>query len=339
MPQHRKPKGRAISGWLILDKPAGLGSTEAVSRIKWLFGAEKAGHAGTLDPLASGMLPVALGEATKTVPYVMDGAKIYRFTAAWGEERTTDDLEGAVTQSSAIRPARAAVEALLAKYTGIVMQTPPQFSAVRIGGERAYDLARDGERVDIPAREVEIFSIVILAHDDDGGRTEFEVECGKGTYVRALARDMGRDLGCYGHVSDLRRVAVEPFEAGDMVPMAALDAATAQAEAEAPMPPRRERGQEVPEAERAALFAARQARFARLDPFLVDTGGALAGFPRTDLSAEQATRVRLGNPVVLTGRDAPIAEDEACAFHKGKLVAIGEIERGTFKPHRVFAAS
>ncbi|RUY40168.1 tRNA pseudouridine(55) synthase TruB, partial [Mesorhizobium sp. M7A.F.Ca.CA.001.13.2.1] len=144
MARRGKKKGRPISGWLILDKPVGMGSTEAVSKIKWLFQAEKAGHAGTLDPLASGMLPIALGEATKTVPYVQDGAKIYRFTVAWGQERSTDDLEGPVTKESDLRPSEAQVLALLPKYTGVIMQTPPQFSAIKIAGERAYDLARDG---------------------------------------------------------------------------------------------------------------------------------------------------------------------------------------------------
>ncbi|TKB75366.1 MAG: tRNA pseudouridine(55) synthase TruB, partial [Mesorhizobium sp.] len=182
MARRGKKKGRPISGWLVLDKPVGMGSTEAVSKIKWLFQAEKAGHAGTLDPLASGMLPIALGEATKTVPYVQDGAKVYRFTVAWGEERSTDDLEGPATKNSDRRPAEADVRALLSKYTGVIMQTPPQFSAIKIAGERAYDLARDGETVDIPAREVEIGRLDLVEHMAD--RTIFEVECGKGTYVR-----------------------------------------------------------------------------------------------------------------------------------------------------------
>src|SRR5690606_28917894 len=160
----RRKKARPVSGWIVLDKPVGMGSTEAVSKIKWLFDAQKCGHAGTLDPLASGMLPIALGEATKTVPYVMDGAKIYRFTVSWGEERSTDDLEGEVTERSDARPAREQVEALLPRFTGVIMQVPPQFSAIKIAGERAYDLARDGEKVEIPAREVEIGSIRILNH-------------------------------------------------------------------------------------------------------------------------------------------------------------------------------
>ena len=224
MGRRGKKKGRPISGWVVLDKPVGMGSTEAVSKIKWLFQAEKAGHAGTLDPLASGMLPIALGEATKTVPYVQDGAKIYRFTVAWGEERSTDDLEGPVTKSSDQRPAEAEIRALLPKYTGVIMQTPPQFSAIKIAGERAYDLAREGETVDIPAREVEIGR---LRHHRASRRrhTVFEIECGKGTYVRSLARDMGRDLGCFGHIAELRRIEVDPFTPEDFVTIAELEAA------------------------------------------------------------------------------------------------------------------
>jgi tRNA pseudouridine55 synthase len=156
MARRGKKKGRPVSGWLVLDKPVDMGSTEAVSKVKWLFKAEKAGHAGTLDPLASGMLPIALGEATKTVPYVMDGAKIYRFTVAWGEERSTDDLEGEATKRSDKRPSEAEVKALLPRYTGVIMQAPPKFSAVKIGGERAYDLARGGKEIDLPPREIEI---------------------------------------------------------------------------------------------------------------------------------------------------------------------------------------
>ena len=199
MSKPRKPKGRPVSGGRILDKPEDFGSTEAVSKIKWLFNAQKCGHAGTLDPLASGMLPIALGDATKTVPYVMDGRKVYEFAVSWGEERSTDDLEGEATLTSDKRPTEAEISALLPNYTGTINQVPPQFSAIKIAGERAYDLARDGETVDIPSREVEIHRITLLKAETD--RALFEFECGKGTYVRSLARDFGRDLCCYGHVS------------------------------------------------------------------------------------------------------------------------------------------
>ena len=176
----RRRKGDAVSGWICLDKPLGMSSAQAVAAVRRATGAAKAGHGGTLDPLATGILPIALGEATKTVPYVQDGAKVYRFTVAWGQERSTDDLEGPVTNSSDRRPAESEVRALLPKYTGVIMQTPPQFSAIKIAGERAYDLARDGETVDIPAREIEIGRLDIVEHGDD--KTVFEVECGKGVF-------------------------------------------------------------------------------------------------------------------------------------------------------------
>ncbi|MBZ9701143.1 MULTISPECIES: tRNA pseudouridine(55) synthase TruB [unclassified Mesorhizobium] len=322
MARRGKKKGRPVSGWVVLDKPVGMGSTEAVSKIKWLFQAEKAGHAGTLDPLASGMLPIALGEATKTVPYVQDGAKIYRFTVAWGQERSTDDLEGPVTRDSDRRPVEAEVQALLPKYTGVIMQTPPQFSAIKIAGERAYDLARDGETVDIPAREIEIGRLDIVEHGAD--HTVFEVECGKGTYVRSLARDMGRDLGCFGHISELRRIEVEPFTAEDFVTVAELEAARFGEQGHGTQQP-------SPDSIEAPID------FAAIDALLVDTSAALDCLPQIAISDDAATKIRLGNPVIIRGRDAPVEAEEACATARGKLVAIGAIEQGMFKPKRVFA--
>jgi tRNA pseudouridine55 synthase len=325
MARPRKKKGRPVSGWMVLDKPLGMGSTEAVSKIKWLYGAEKAGHAGTLDPLASGMLPIALGEATKTVPYVQDGAKVYRFTVSWGEERSTDDLEGEVTKSSLERPDEQAIRALLPKYTGVIMQTPPQFSAIKIAGERAYDLAREGEAVDIPAREVEIgrFDLVEMRGVD---ATVFEIECGKGTYVRSLARDMGRDLGCYGHISELRRTEVDPFTADDLVTMAEIEKAIASVPSEAA---------EEGDATQAPRPGPDQ--WKALDALLMDTGSALDCLPQVVVNDDTAARLRLGNPVIVRGRDAPVEAEEACAFARGRLVAIGAIEAGMFKPKRVFS--
>jgi len=309
MARRGKKKGRPVSGWVILDKPVGMGSTEAVSKIKWLFKADKAGHAGTLDPLASGMLPIALGEATKTVPYVQDGAKVYRFTVAWGEERTTDDLEGEATRTSGERPSEEAIRAIMPNYTGVIMQTPPQFSAIKIGGERAYDLARGGETVEIPAREVEIGRFDLIEHSGD--RTLFEIECGKGTYVRSLARDMGRDLGCFGHIATLRRTEVDPFTPDDFVTVEQLETARSGADGEAP-------------------------NFAAMDDLVIDTGAALECLPRVDITDEAANRIRLGNPIIVRGRDAPVEAEEACAMARGRLVAIGAIEAGMFKPKRVF---
>lgn len=309
MSKPRKPKGRPISGWLILDKPVDFGSTEAVSKIKWLFKAQKCGHAGTLDPLASGMLPIALGDATKTVPYVMDGRKIYEFTVSWGEERATDDLEGEVTQSSDKRPSEQEIRDILPAYIGTISQVPPQFSAIKIAGERAYDLARDGEAVEIPSREVEVHRLTLLACPD-ANTAHFEVECGKGTYVRALARDFGRELGCYGHISGLRRTFVAPFAEETMVPLAKLTAL-----------------EEIEDMDE---------RLAALDALLIDTCEALSALPHLVVSDDQAQRLKMGNPILVRGRDAPVAESEAYATARGRLIAIGEIGQGEFRPKRVF---
>lgn len=329
-PRQRKKKGRPISGWLVFDKPYRMGSTEAVSKIKWLFGAEKAGHAGTLDPLASGMLPIALGEATKTVPYVQDGAKVYRFTVTWGEERSTDDLEGDVTKTSQERPEKAAILALLPKYTGIIMQVPPQFSAIKIGGERAYDIARDGETVEIPAREVEIARFDLIEIPDENSAV-FEIECGKGTYVRSLARDMGRDLGCYGYISALRRTHVDPFSEDDLVTLEELEAAIASVPFAEPL-------EEVDGEEPKRNRRPGPDQWKVLDTLLLETGAGLECLPQVVVNDDSAARLRLGNPIIVRGRDAPVEADEACVFARGKLVAIGAIEAGMFKPKRVFAA-
>lgn len=308
MSRPRKPKGRPVSGWLILDKPVDFGSTEAVSKIKWLFNAQKAGHAGTLDPLASGMLPIALGDATKTVPYVMDGRKIYEFTVTWGEQRSTDDLEGEVTHSSDTRPTEEQIREILPNYTGVIQQIPPQFSAIKIAGERAYDLAREGEVVEIPSREVEIFRLTLLGAEENCAH--FEVECGKGTYVRALARDFGDDLGCFGHVSNLRRTFVAPFAEDRMVPLADLVALEG--------------------------IEDRDERLAAMDAFMIDTVEALSDLPHLPVTDEQAHRLRMGNSVIVRGRDAPLDEPEVYATTKGRLIAIGEIGQGEFRPKRVF---
>ncbi|MBB3965223.1 MULTISPECIES: tRNA pseudouridine(55) synthase TruB [Rhizobium] len=309
MSKPRKPKGRPISGWLILDKPVDFGSTEAVSKIKWLFKAQKCGHAGTLDPLASGMLPIALGDATKTVPYVMDGRKIYEFTVTWGEQRSTDDLEGEVIESSDKRPTEDEILALLPNYTGVISQVPPQFSAIKIAGERAYDLAREGETVEIPSREVEIYRLTLLECENES-TAHFEVECGKGTYVRALARDFGRDLGCFGHISGLRRSFVAPFAEETMIPLAELVAL-----------------EEIQDDEE---------RLAALDALLIDTSEALSSLPHLIVNDDQAHRLKMGNPILVRGRDAPVEESEAYATARGKLIAIGEIGQGEFRPKRVF---
>ena len=216
-PQQKRPPRLEIDGWINLDKPAGVSSTQAVGRLKFLFNAKKAGHAGTLDPLASGVLPVAFGEATKTVPVVQDGAKSYRFRVRWGEESATDDAEGEIVARSDRRPSPAEIESLLPRFVGAILQTPPTFSAIRIAGARAYDLARGGETFAIEPRPIHVYRLELISAERD--EAVLEAECGKGAYVRALARDLGRALGAYGHVIELRRTRVGPFSVDAGVPL------------------------------------------------------------------------------------------------------------------------
>ena len=219
----RRKKGRPVSGWLILDKAYDMGSTEAVSKAKRLFNAQKAGHAGTLDPLATGVLPIAFGEATKPAPYVTDAQKRYRFTARWGAATSTDDAEGEVIATSEKRPSVAEIEAALEQFTGDIEQTPPQFSAIKVDGERAYDIARGGEEVKLRPRIISIHELAVV-DAPSADETVFEAVTGKGAYVRALVRDMARALGSEGHVTALRRLAVGPFRAEDAVTVERLEA-------------------------------------------------------------------------------------------------------------------
>ncbi|WP_082145082.1 tRNA pseudouridine(55) synthase TruB [Microvirga massiliensis] len=260
-----RPRKRDVNGWIILDKGVGMTSTHAVAAVKRGLFAKKAGHAGTLDPLASGVLPIALGEATKTVPFVMDGRKSYVFTVAWGVETNTDDAEGEIAGRSDIVPAASEVEALLPRFTGQIEQVPPRFSAIKIQGERAYDLARDGEVVELVARRVEIHRLALVAHE--GNRSVLEADCGKGTYVRAIARDLGRTLGCLGHVAALRRTRVGPFTIGEAITVDELTEADVLRPVEA----------------------------------------ALSELPSVAVSRDAATRLMRGQPTILRGRDAPLA--------------------------------
>jgi tRNA pseudouridine55 synthase len=305
--QQFKRDKRDVHGWVVLDKPVGMTSTHAVSIIKRLTKAKRAGHAGTLDPLASGALPIALGEATKTVPFVMDGRKLYRFTVRWGEERDTDDAEGRVTETSDQRPSVEAIQALLPAFTGTIQQVPPRFSAIKIEGERAYDLARDGAEVELAARPVEIARLEITASPDPD-HTVFEAECGKGTYVRSLARDMGRQLGCFGHVSALRRVAVGPFGEETMIVLEDLEAVCHRA-------------------------AAGEASLA--DAILpVET--ALDDIPALAVGRADAARLQRGQAVVMRGRDAPIFRGPVYVTVAGRLLALAEVDHGEIVPKRVF---
>jgi tRNA pseudouridine55 synthase len=296
-----------VHGWVILDKPVGMTSTQAVSKLKHLFKAKRAGHAGTLDPLASGALPIALGEATKTVPFVMDGKKLYRFTVQWGEERDTDDAEGRVTQSSDARPDEAAIRAALPTFTGTIEQIPPRFSAIKVAGERAYDLARDEEQFDLAPRPVQIDRLD-LVEMPDADHAVFEAECGKGTYVRAIARDMGRKLGCFGHVSALRRVSVGPFGPETLIPLAELEAMCQKAAAG-----------EVD-----------------LADALLPVETALDDIPALAVGGADAARLQRGQAVLLRGRDAPIFTGTVYVTASGRLQALAEVDRGEIVPKRVF---
>jgi tRNA pseudouridine55 synthase len=296
----------------VLDKPIGMTSTHAVAVLKRLFQAKRAGHAGTLDPLASGGLPIALGEATKTVPFVMEGRKVYRFTVRWGEERDTDDAEGRVTETSAERPSAEAIRALIPRFTGLIEQVPPRFSAVKIEGERAYDLARDGEVVELEPRPVEIHRLE-LVETPDPDHSVLAAECGKGTYVRALARDMGRALGCFGHVAALRRTAVGPFTEAVATALATLQRlGQSPAEAQAP--------------EAAAVEP----------PPLLPVEAGLAALPALRVSTADAGRLARGQAVLLRGRDAPVMEGWVSVSAHGALIALAEVEKGELRPRRIF---
>jgi len=287
-----------VNGWVVLDKPVGLTSTQAVSKLKRLFNAKKAGHAGTLDPLASGVLPVAFGEATKTVPFVQDGEKAYRFTVRWGVETDTDDTEGKPVATSELRPEASAIAALLPGFVGEIMQQPPAFSAIKINGERAYDLAREGEAVDLAPRPVTIHALRLVEANPE--EAVLEAECGKGTYVRAIARDLGRALGCRGHVVALRRTRVGPFFEEESAPLGEL--------------------LEAPE-------------LAHEDLLGVEAG--LSELPCVVLDRNAAARARRGQSVILRGRDAP-GEGAVYAVCGGVVIASGLVERGEFVPNRVF---
>ena len=293
-PHADRPKKRDVNGWIILDKGVGMTSTHAVAVVKRGLSAKKAGHAGTLDPLASGILPIALGEATKTVPFIMDGRKSYVFTVAWGEETNTDDAEGEVVGQTDLIPEPSAIEALLPRFIGQVQQVPPRFSAIKIQGERAYDLARDGEVVELQPRTVEIDRLALVHHE--GNRSVLEADCGKGTYVRAIARDLGRALGCLGHIAALRRTRVGPFTEADAVVVD--DLAT--------------------------------------DPAaLRPVESALHDIPSIAVSRDMAGRLMRGQSIILRGRDAPIS-GKIYATCNGVLVAVGDVEKGELVPHRVF---
>ena len=297
----RRKKGRDISGWLVVDKPAGISSAAVVNKVKWAFDANKAGHAGTLDPDATGVLAIALGEATKTVPYITDATKAYRFVVRFGQATNTDDAEGEVIATSDLRPTDEQIRSALKGFTGEIMQVPPQFSAVKVGGERAYKLARDGEDLDLAARPLWVESLELKSRPDTD-HAELELVCGKGGYVRSIARDLGDVLGCRAHVRELRRIWSGPFEAEDGITLDVL-----QSKAKSP----------------------------ELDAYLLPVETGLAELPQLRCTAEVAAKLRHGNAGMVLTSDAEYG-DEAWASLDGKAVAIGIYRAGELHPTRVF---
>jgi tRNA pseudouridine55 synthase len=296
-----RKKGRDISGWLVVDKPAGLTSTAVVGKVRWALDAKKAGHAGTLDPSATGVLAVALGEATKTVPYIADALKCYRFAVRFGAATDTDDAEGAVIATSDKRPTDDAIRAALGPFTGAIMQVPPQFSAVKVEGERAYDLARAGESLDLAARPLWVESLTMTARPD-ADTAELEMVCGKGGYVRSIARDLGQALGCLGHVLWLRREWSGPFDAADGITLDEIE---------------------------------RLARTPALDARLLPLEAGLADLPEVRATPEGAARLAHGNPGMVIASDVAFG-DEAWASYQGRAVAVGSYRSGELHPTRVF---
>jgi tRNA pseudouridine55 synthase len=305
----RRKKGDAVSGWVCLDKPYDFGSTQAVGRVRWLFNAQKAGHAGTLDPLATGVLPIALGEATKTVPFMMDADKAYRFMIEWGRSTTTLDREGETTGTSDVRPTVAQVEAALPAFVGEIQQIPPQYSAIKVDGERAYDLARAGEAFELQARTVVVHSARVSAAPD-ADHVEIEVECGKGTYVRSIVRDLAAALGAQAHVSALRRTRVGPFGEDRAITLENLEDMSHKA---------------------------------ALPEVLLPVETALDDIPALAVTAEDAFRLAQGRPIVLVPRQVENLKARltggsrlVSAMDGDRLVALAEMRAGKLNPVRVF---
>ncbi|HXL99123.1 MAG TPA: tRNA pseudouridine(55) synthase TruB [Rhizomicrobium sp.] len=310
----RRKKGNPVHGWIVLDKPQGVTSTDAVTIVRRVFDAKKAGHAGTLDPLATGVLAIALGEATKTVPFAMDAEKTYRFTACWGEARDSDDSEGQVIATSDVRPTRAQIEVAIPGFMGEISQIPPSYSAIKVEGARAYDLARDGEAVSLEPRTVFVHEAHLTAQPDPDHAT-FEMRCGKGTYVRAWVRDLARALGTVGHVSQLRRTSIGGFQEKDAVPLETLRS-----------------------------FMHSPAAFEHLRPIST----ALDGIPALAVTGQDAVRLRCGNPILCRANffarlsDANPDSDDLqgltvyLSTHEGEPVALAELTAGELRPFRVF---
>lgn len=294
-------KGRNISGWLIVDKPPEITSTAVVNKVRWALSAKKAGHAGTLDPSATGVLAVALGEATKTVPYITDALKCYRFTVRFGQATNTDDAEGEVIATSEQRPSDEDIQRALPSFQGDILQVPPKFSAVKIDGERAYTLARGGEDIKLAARPLWVESLKIIARQNPD-QVELEMVCGKGGYVRSIARDLGASLGCHGHVLTLRRTWSGPFEAEDGISLDKVE---------------------------------QLAKTPELDTYLLPLETGLNDLPELPATPEGAAKMKNGNPGQVIASNADYNE-EAWASYQGKAVAVGHYRAGELHPTRVF---
>jgi tRNA pseudouridine55 synthase len=311
-PHRKKPRGRDISGWLIIDKPSGIGSTEIVNKVKRAFDAQKAGHGGTLDPLATGLLPIAFGHATRTVPYVMDGTKVYRFTLRFGEARDSDDADGEVTETSDARPTDEAIRAALPAFLGDIMQVPPVYSAIKVGGERAYDLARDGQAVALEPRPARVDRFDLIARPD-ADHAEFEVQSGKGVYMRSLARDLALAVGSVGHIAALRRLRVGPFTQSHAV---ALDKIAGSGDTPTPS----------------------------LD-LLLPLTTALADIPALAVTEAEAARLGFGQALSLVeflGRVPPAADPEGGlvrAMAGERFIGLCRLEEGLLRPERLMGAA
>jgi len=304
----RRKKGIPIHGWLVIDKPLEMSSNYVVGKVRWLTKAQKVGHGGTLDPLATGILPLAFGEATKTVSYVMDGSKTYRFTVCWGESRNTDDAEGTVVETSDKRPTAEEIKAILPEFMGAIEQIPPIFSALKIDGQRAYKLAREDVDIKMTARTVQIDRLELVECIDSNHAT-FEVDCGKGTYVRSLGRDFGAKLGCFGYISALRRTKVGPFDEKCAISLDSLEQIVHS------------------DALLNSLLA-------------IET--VLDDIPALALVEEEAHKIRQGNAldvVVMADRldFTDMTSDQViCLMFEGKIVALSRMVEGQVRPFRVF---
>ena len=299
MARHRG--GRDVSGWIVVDKPAGISSTAVVNRVRWALDARKAGHAGTLDPIATGVLAVALGEATKTVPYVTEATKAYRFVIRLGTATSTDDAEGEVVAMSELRPTDGELKEALPGFVGEIMQVPPRYSAVKVDGRRAYARARAGEEIELAARPLHVERLTFIGRPDPD-LCELELVCGKGGYVRSIARDLGEALGCRAHVTELRRLRSGPFNVEDGVSMDILDAL---------------------------------AKSPELDGFLRPLECGLAGLPELRTTREGAVRMKNGNPGLVLSAGAEYG-DAAWASLDDRAVAVGTYRAGKLHPTRVF---